>query len=214
MTIEQLVAMAERIHDAEGWRLGAGSTRETRNDFWARVIGCAYHGHPTYNPNPDRQWHLKNGGGGRPQSDDVAVSMPSRQYWDCIGGVGADGYVFRVGGHVEPLPAGQEVYPPPVPDGGGGVPVPQPTPTPQPQPGPGCQYQPLDLGPVLNKLNELQAALDAVQDEQEAQREAIATAAAYAKDCRAALANGLAIEGRGTGLRWVGTQTITGRAKG
>lgn len=211
MTIDSLVAMAERIHDAEGWRLGAGSSRDTRNAFWARVVGCAYHGHPTYNPAPDRQWHLKNGGGGRPQSDDVAVSMPSRQYWDCIGGVGADGYTFRATGHAEPLPAGQEVYPPPVPEGAAPAPQPTPQPTPTPQPGPECRF---DTAPLMAKLLELQAALDAVQDEQDAQREAIATAAAYAKDCRAALQNGLAIEGKGTGLRWVGEQTITGVARG
>ena len=117
MTIDSLVAMAERIHDAERWQLGRSSTRETRNAFWARVVGCAYHGHPTYNPHPDPQWHVKNGGGGRPQSDDVAVSMPSRAYWDCIGGAGADGYTFRPGANAEPLPAEQDVYPPPVPEG-------------------------------------------------------------------------------------------------
>ena len=209
MTIDQLVAMAEHIHDAEDWRLGAGSTRETRNAFWARVVGCAYHGHPAYNLAPDRQWHVKNGGGGRPQSDDVAVSMPSRRYWDCIGGVGADGYTFRAGSHAEPLPPEQEVYAPPVPAGGGGeAPTPEPVPPPVPPP------RPCDLGPVLAMLAEVQAALDAIQDEQEAQREDLAAAVAYSKDVRAALANGLAIEGRGTGLRWVGTQTITGSAKG
>lgn len=124
MTIDQVVAIAQRIHDAEGYRLGSGSTREYRNAFWARAIGVVHHGHPIYNPTPDPQWHLKDGGGGRPQSDDVAVSMPSRQFWDCIGGVGADGYRFGASGHPEILPPEQNVYPPPVPAGVGATPPP------------------------------------------------------------------------------------------
>lgn len=31
MTIDQVVAIAKRIHDAEGYNLGASSTREYRN---------------------------------------------------------------------------------------------------------------------------------------------------------------------------------------
>ena len=121
MTIDDLVAMARRIHDLEGYDLGAASTREYRNAYWARVLGCAYWGHPVYHPGSgDKQWHLKSAGGGRPQSDDVAVSMPSRAYWDCIPHAGADNYYFSAGGHDEPLPLDQEVYPPPVPAGGGG----------------------------------------------------------------------------------------------
>ena len=131
MNINQLVAMAQRIHDLEGYKLGSSSTREYRNAFWARVIGCAYWGHSIYNANPDTQWHLKNAGGGRPQTDDVATSMPSRAYWDCIAGVGADGYRFTPTGHAEPLSLEQEVYPPPKPadsgtGGGGGGENPEP----------------------------------------------------------------------------------------
>lgn len=131
MTIEQLVAMAERMHDAEGWNLGTASTRETRNNFWARVIGCAYHGHPKYNPTPDKQWHLKRADLGRPQTDDVATSLPTRAYWDCINGVGRDHYTFAVNSHAEPLAPEQIVYAPPVPSGSS----PSPSPTLPPYPG-------------------------------------------------------------------------------
>ncbi len=124
MRIDQLVEMAERMHDDEGWDLGSASTRETRNQFWARVIGCAHHGHPRYNPNPDKQWHLKKADASRPQTDDVATSMPSRSYWDCINGVGQDGYEFAVNAHSEPLSPSQIVYAPPVP--AGSAPGPQP----------------------------------------------------------------------------------------
>jgi len=118
MTIEQLVQMAERIHNAERVNLGASSSREQRNAFWARVVGIVYWGHPIYNLQPDTQWHLKDGGAGRPQSDDVVVSLPSRNYWDCIPNAGADGYRFEAASHTDTLPAVQNVYAPPKPAGG------------------------------------------------------------------------------------------------
>lgn len=157
MDINGVISIAQRIHDAEGVDLGRSSTREQRNEFWARVIGCVYHGHPVYNPNPDKQWHLKNGGGGRPQSDDVTVSMPSRAYWDCIPNAGANGYYFEAGSGGT-LPANQEVYAPPVPSGGGST-KPQP-PTVKPCPDPSAHLpkskpeypgdaQGIDIGAIL-----------------------------------------------------------------
>lgn len=122
MTIDELVDMARRIHDAERVNLGASSTRGQRNAFWERVIGCAHWGHPVYNLRPDPQWHCKDpdGPGGRPQSDDVVVSMPSRSAYDCIPGAGADGYYFE-----EPmpftLPADQFVFVPSKPSGHSGT---------------------------------------------------------------------------------------------
>lgn len=137
MEPNDIAALAQRVHDAEGWKLGASSTREYRNTFWARVVGMVYHGHAGYGVVPDPRWHLKDGGGGRPQSDDVAVRMPDRHFWDFIGGVGADGYTFGASGDHGPLPMSQNVYPPPVPEpvggsssGGGGTPLPAPPPTP------------------------------------------------------------------------------------
>ena len=123
MTIQQLVEMAERIHDAEGWDLGASSSRATRNAFWERVLGCAHWGHPKYNAAPDLQWHCKDpdGPGSRPASDDVAVSLPTRTSWDCIPGAGDDGYRFEAS---DPfiLPADQFVYVPAKPAGSGATP--------------------------------------------------------------------------------------------
>lgn len=159
MTIDQLVAMAKRIHDTEGWDLGANSTRDQRNDFWARVVGCAYWGHSTYNPAPDTQWHLKDpdGDGSRPQSDDVAVSMPSRNFWDCIPNAGADGYSFAATPHGV-LPLDQFVYTPRKPID---VPTPQPTPTPEPGPTP-IPVPPSDA--VLRELSELRVLVQSVRD--------------------------------------------------
>jgi hypothetical protein len=157
---DRVAEIAKTVHDAEGWKLGSSSTRETRNEFWARVIGIVHWGHPVYNPTPDPSWCLKDGGGGRPQTDDVATQCASRLFWDCIGGVGADGYEnkFSCNGHgSERLPAVQNVYPPPKPagggasSGGGGTP---PTPAP-PAPAP---VPAVDLSPVLRLLESLGAA--------------------------------------------------------
>lgn len=144
MTITQLVEMAETIHNAEGYDLGASSTRDYRNAFWARVVGCAYWGHPTYNPIPDRQWHIKKASPSSQQSDDVVVSMPTRWAWDCIPGAGAGTYDpenddavpgYRFEKHeLGALPAVQVVYAPPKPDEIAPVPIP-PAPVYPPYPG-------------------------------------------------------------------------------
>ena len=162
---DRVAEIAKTVHDAEGWKLGSSSTRETRNEFWARVVGIVHHGHPVYNPTPDPSWCLKDGGGGRPQTDDVATQCASRLFWDCIGGVGADGYEnkFSCNGHgSERLPAVQNVYPPPKPagggasSGGGGTP---PTPAP-PAPAP---VPAVDLSPVLRLLESLGQRIAALE---------------------------------------------------
>lgn len=128
MNIQDVVGIAQRVHDAERMNFGASSSREERNRNWARIIGIVHWGHATYNPTPDPQWHIKNAGGGRPQSDDVAVSMPSRHFWDCIPGSGANGYSFRASGDHGPLSSEQHVYAPPRPDGAPVHPTPPPPP--------------------------------------------------------------------------------------
>jgi hypothetical protein len=126
MDIRQLVDIAQRVHDAEGMSFGSRTTREERNKNWARIIGIVHFGHPLHNPTPDPQWHLKDAGGGRPQSDDVAVSMPTREFWDCIPGCGADGYRFEASASHGALPPDQNVFPPPSPAGGGATTPPPP----------------------------------------------------------------------------------------
>lgn len=130
--IHSVVLTAQAVHDAENWKLGTGSSRETRNAFWARAIGIVHFGHPVFNKTPDPRWHIKDAGQGRPQTDDVAVLMPSRDHWDCIPGVGLDGYRFEAA-YEGVLPAGQNVFPPPKPVDTGPVPG---KPTPPTGPGP------------------------------------------------------------------------------
>ena len=174
---DRVAQIAKTVHDAEGWRLGSASTRDTRNEFWARVIGIVHFGHPVYNPTPDPSWCLKDGGGGRPQTDDVATKCATREFWDCIGGVGANGYEnnFRCNGHgAERLPSVQNVYPPPKPSGGGsgsgggGTPLPAP-----PQPATVA-----DLAPLTAKLDAQAAQIAALLAKLDAMQGAVAAAAA------------------------------------
>ena len=136
MTINDIVSLAQRVHDRERVNLGTASTRDQRNAFWARVIGIAHWGLAEYGVTGDPQWHIKRAAADRPQSDDVVVSMPSREYWDCIPGSGADGYRFEA--HAQGrLDDAQIVYAPPKPvavggstGDGGGTPLPAPPATP------------------------------------------------------------------------------------
>ncbi len=117
MDIEQIVELAQRVHDRERMNFGAGSSRDRRNEQWERIIGLVHHGSIEYGVAPDPRWHIKSAGNGRPQSDDVVVLMPSRDFWDCIPGAGADGYSFRAN-YDGILPAEQHVYAPRVPKEG------------------------------------------------------------------------------------------------
>lgn len=131
MIIQELVALAQRIHDTERMNFGSSSTRDERNANWERIVGIARHGHPTYNPTPDPQWYIKRASLSRPPSDDVAVRMPDRHFWDCIPSSGADGYRFEASGDHGPLPDDQIAYAPRVPAGHTGINTP-PNPIPLP----------------------------------------------------------------------------------
>lgn len=121
MNISEVVSIARRVHDAESMNWGPTSTRNGRNADWLRIIGIVHHGHPNYNRTPDPQWHAKDAGGGRPQSDDAIVSMPSRTSYDCVLGTGGPNYSFIDNPHGEVLGPEQNVWAPPVPPGSGGV---------------------------------------------------------------------------------------------
>lgn len=102
-----------RIHDELRFDLGSRSSREGRVAFWTAGVAAVHYGHLRFNPRgPDAGWCIKDAGGGRPISDDVIVRCGSRDFWDLIGGVGANGYVFRIN-YDGRLPGSQNVYPPP-----------------------------------------------------------------------------------------------------
>ena len=76
-------------------------------------MAAVHYGHPVWNPaGGDRDWCVKDAGGGRPPSDDVMTRCGSHESWDIIGGAGANGYSFHLD-HIGVLPGGQNVYPPP-----------------------------------------------------------------------------------------------------
>lgn len=102
-----------RVHDELRVDLGSRSSRDDRINFWSAAVAVVHHGHPRFNPiGPDPGWCIKDAGGGRPVSDDVIVRCGSRDFWDLIGGVGANGYFWRIV-YDGRLPNVQNVYPPP-----------------------------------------------------------------------------------------------------
>ena len=111
--INEAAAIIRAVHDGTGANLGGGSSRDSRNAFFAGAVAAVHYGHPRYNPKgPDSGWCIKDGGAGRPQSDDVIVRCGSRDAWDLVGGAGASGYSFHVD-YIGRLPGDQNVYPPP-----------------------------------------------------------------------------------------------------
>lgn len=111
--IGEAFALMVRVHDELRFDLGSRSTRDSRVAFWSAAVAVVHYGHPRFNPaGPDAGWCIKDAGGGRPLSDDVIVRCGSRDFWDLIGGVGADGYVWRIA-YDGILPRNQNVYPPP-----------------------------------------------------------------------------------------------------
>lgn len=110
-SIDRVVELIKRIHDAEGVNLGAASSREARNAFFERAIGLIHFGSSKYGIGADPRWCVKDGGNGRPMSDDVVALCATREAWDTIPGAGAEGYRFHADA-LGVLPAVQNVYPP------------------------------------------------------------------------------------------------------
>ncbi len=110
----EALALIVEYHDRIGADLGSRSTRATRVDFLFEAVANIHYGHPVHNPEGgDRGWCVKDGGFGRPPSDDVIVRCDSRASWDLVSGAGADGYRFHLD-YIGILPSDQNVYPPPL----------------------------------------------------------------------------------------------------
>ena len=109
----EALSIIRAVHDGTGVDLGSRSSRDSRNRFFAGAVAVVHYGHARYNPRgPDANWCIKDGGSGRPQSDDVIVRCNSRDAWDLIGSAGADGYRFHLD-YIGRLPGEQNVYAPP-----------------------------------------------------------------------------------------------------
>ena len=110
--INEAVQIIRTIYDQLGYRIGSGSTRDQRNAYIERAVAVLHYGHVRFNPlGRDPNWCIKNGGPGRPQADDVIVRCDTRDAWDLVGGIGADGYHWGTD-YIGRLPSEQLVYPP------------------------------------------------------------------------------------------------------
>ena len=113
ISFNEAFSMIVSYHNSSGVDLGRNSTREGRIAWLFEAVAIVHYGHARYNPQGgDRNWCVKDAGGGRPPSDDVIVRCDSREAWDLIGGAGANGYSFDWH-YVGRLDSAQNVYPPP-----------------------------------------------------------------------------------------------------
>lgn len=101
-------------HNAIRMDLGANSSRDARIAFLWSAVAIIHYGHPQLNPaGGDRNWCVKDAGGGRPPSDDVLARCDTREAWDLVGGAGTNGYTFHTD-YLGRLSSVQNIYPPPL----------------------------------------------------------------------------------------------------
>ncbi len=108
----EAVAIIQAIYNAGGYRIGSGSSRNERNIYIETAVAALHYGHGRWNPQgPDSGWCIKNGGNGRPQSDEVLARCDTREAWDLVSGIGGPNPRW----HPDPLgrlPGVQAIYPP------------------------------------------------------------------------------------------------------
>lgn len=108
----EAVGIIQAIYNAGGYRIGSGSSRGQRNIYIETAVAALHYGHGRWNPQgADSGWCIKNGGGGRPQSDEVLARCDSREAWDLVTGIGGPNPRW----HPDPLgrlPGNQAIYPP------------------------------------------------------------------------------------------------------
>ena len=109
--VGEALSIIRAIYGAGGYSISGGS-RGQRNVYLETAVAALHYGHGKWNPQgPDNKWCIKNGGAGRPQSDDVIVRCDSRDAWDLVGGLGAPGARWHTD-YIGRLPGNQSVYPP------------------------------------------------------------------------------------------------------
>jgi hypothetical protein len=137
LNVQDVYTIVQAVYAGEGFKPGAGTTREQRNAMWDAALACVYYGHPRYNTaGGDTRWMNKRATPSSPATDDVVVFAPTREYWDFITDAGAASWRFALSGHADLLPASQVLFAPdvrslpPV----SGTPIIPPTVTTPPQP--------------------------------------------------------------------------------
>lgn len=113
ISLNEAYSIIVKVHDELRFNLGSSSSRQSRIDFLWAAVAAVHYGHPRFNPaGGDRGWCVKDGGAGRPPSDDVLVACGSREAWDLVLSAGGNGYRFHLE-RIGRLDGRQNVYPPP-----------------------------------------------------------------------------------------------------
>jgi hypothetical protein len=100
------------IYQAARWDLTGRSSRDQLNLYLETAMAAVHYGHGKWNPRGgDTGWCIKNGGPGRPQSDDVIARCDTRDAWDLVGGIGGPNPVWAPS-YIGKLPSIQQIYPP------------------------------------------------------------------------------------------------------
>lgn len=112
MSFNETYDLLFAIYQAARWDITGRSTRDQLNLFLETAMSAVHYGHAKWNPRGgDRNWCIKNGGPGRPQSDDVIARCDTRDAWDLIGGIGGPNPVWSPN-YLGRLPNEQLIYPP------------------------------------------------------------------------------------------------------
>ena len=100
------------IYQAARWDLTGRSSRDQLNLYLETAMAAIHYGHGKWNPRGgDAGWCIKNGGPGRPQSDDVIARCDTRDAWDLVLGMGGSNPVWSPT-YLGRLPSIQQLYPP------------------------------------------------------------------------------------------------------
>jgi hypothetical protein len=112
MSFNEAFDILYEIYTAGRWDLTGRSNRTQLNLYLETAMAAVHYGHGKWNPRGgDPNWCIKNGGPGRPQSDDVIARCDTRDAWDLVGGIGGPN-PFWAPSYIGRLPSIQQVYPP------------------------------------------------------------------------------------------------------
>lgn len=112
MAFNEVYDLLYAIYQAARWDITGRSSRDQLNLFLETAMSAVHYGHGKWNPRGgDVNWCIKNGGPGRPQSDDVIARCDTRDAWDLVSGIGGSNPVWSPV-YIGRLPGEQAIYAP------------------------------------------------------------------------------------------------------